>query len=1037
MSTFCPHCGNPQKRPGRRFCSNCGAPLNNDLSDQTIVQQATMPQATVRPASERPAPERTLAGDRTLGGPTPDLAGVSLLIRSPEQPPRTFPLNKLRLTIGRAPGNDLMLNYLTVSGHHARLDFSDGAYQITDLHSTNGTVVNGQRITPDVPHSLVNGDVVRIGDPQGNSISLTYQDERSRSPDRHTMMVNTSMFAAVGIISLILGRDPQCQIPLPSPQVSRQHARLDRGPQGDVLTDLNSTNGTFVNGQRITSQQLRPGDAIQIGPFRLSYTAGGLAPSAQVGLVRLDARNLSREVIDRKTGKPKLILNDVTFSIQPGEFVAVVGGSGAGKSTLMKALNGQVRATNGQVLLNGDDFYAHQDQYRSMMGYVPQQDIVHRDLTVESALRYAARLRLPPDTRPQEIERRIDDALERLDILDKKKDVVSTLSGGQLKRVNIAVEMLADPDLFFLDEPSSGLDPGTEKKLMYDMQRVSDAGKTVILITHATDNVGLCDHVAFLGYGGKLVFFGPPQEALKFFGVQSFADIYLKLIKPADVDCWQQQFSSSPLHQQYVQKRMAFQAQPRALAEKGKAPGLGLIGNVRQFSILTRRYFELVSRSKFSLFILLAVMPLIGLMMLLVSRPFWLTGKYDSVCERAGIVTAADWQDDPDAVDRCIDYRLRLDMLPQSVCEDAGIVEAGSWDSLGAVQACERYVDENGIARNPNASYVVANRAQTLLFIMAFACVLLGIFGAAFEIIKEQAIFMRERMINLRLWPYLMSKFVVLGGFSFVQGFSLLLVIGLGVRLPVHSLLLPAAVELYISLLLAIWASIALGLWISSFADNNSAVYIILPILIIHIIFAGAFFDLNPITETISYVTITRWSLDAMGASTRLNTLNELSRSRVIPDIEQEMSITQDVPELGETQTISYTVPLGAGPITCNCAITDTETLPPPLELPPEQVATCMCLTTELVETSRTVTDTMTYTTPIDSQSRFDFQLGFECTESVTRTVAGGEVETIAVLDKPCTQMRLFQNWGILAGFTVGFHVLAALTLKLKERRTH
>ncbi|MBN1934927.1 MAG: FHA domain-containing protein [Anaerolineae bacterium] len=970
--------------------------------------------------------------------PSPGLPGVSLLIRWSGHPPRTYPVDKQCLTIGRALDNGLVLNCPIVSGHHARLDFRNGVYQITDLRSTNGTAVNGLRIAPEQPHPLVNGDVVRIGDPQGNSISLTYQDERSQSPDRHTMMVNTSMFATVGIISLILGRDPQCQIPLPSPQVSRQHARLDRGPQGDVLTDLNSTNSTFVNGQRITSRQLQPGDIIQIGPFRLSYTAAGLAPSAQVGLVRLDARNLSREVQDRKTGKPKLILNDVTFSIQPGEFVAVVGGSGAGKSTLMKALNGQVRATSGQVLLNGDDFYARFDQYRSMIGYVPQQDIVHRDLTVESALRYAARLRLPPDMQPREIERRIDDALERLDILDKKKDAVSTLSGGQLKRVNIAVEMLADPDLFFLDEPSSGLDPGTEKKLMYDMQRVSDSGKTVILITHATDNVGLCDHVVFLGYGGKLVFFGPPQEALAFFQAESFADIYLKLNKPVDVDRWQQQFSSSPLHQQYVQKRIVSQMQPLVPSEKTKAPRLGLIGNLRQFLILTQRYFELVSRSKFSLFILLAVMPIIGLMMLLVAKPFWLTGKYDPVCEKAGIVSnAVGWKDDPGVVERCIDYRLRQDMLPKEVCQDAGVVEADGWDSLDAVVACEQYLEQNDIARNPNASYVVANRAQTLLFIMAFACVLLGIFGAAFELIKEQAIFLRERMINLSLWPYLMSKFVVLGGFSFVQGFSLLLVIGLGVRLPEHSLFLPAAVELYISLLLAIWASIALGLWISSFADQNSAVYIILPILIIHIIFAGAFFDLNEVTEVISYATITRWSLNAMGASTQLNTLNELSQSRVIPDIEQEMSLTQDVPELGKTQTITYTVPLGAGPIACNCAITDTEALPPPVALPPDQMATCVCLTTELIETSRTVTETMAYTTPLDSKSQFDFQLGFECTDLVTQTASDGQVEQVAVLDKACTQRRLFQNWGILLGFTVGFHVLAAITLKIKERRTY
>jgi hypothetical protein len=290
-------------------------------------------------------------------------------------------------------------------------------------------------------------------------------------------------------------------------------------------------------------------------------------------------------------------------------------------------------------------------------------------------------------------------------------------------------------------------------------------------------------------------------------------------------------------------------------------------------------------------------------------------------------------------------------------------------------------------------------------------------------------------MVNLKLIPYLMSKFVVLGGFSFIQGLALLVVIALGVRLPDHALLLPAPIEIYITLLLTIWAAISMGLWISSFADSNSAVYIILPILIVHIIFAGAFFDLNEVTEIISYGTITRWSLNNMGASARLNILNELHLSRVRPDIKKEVSLTQDgVPELGETRTITYTVPMTGDPISCNCAITDTAQLPEIPSLPPEQSATCICITTEMTETSKTITETVSFTDPLDSQSKFDFQLGFECTDAVREMDQDGNERQAIVLDEDCTKIRLFENWGILFGFTAGFQVLSVITLKLKER---
>src|SRR5205085_8747402 len=300
-----------------------------------------------------------------------------------------------------------------------------------------------------------------------------------------------------------------------------------------TLRDIGSTNGTFVNGQRISQHTLVPGDVIQIGAFKLVYDGDSLDQYDQRGALRIDARNLSRMVASGRASR--LILKDVSLSIEPREFVALVGGSGTGKSTLMNALSGYAQATGGHVLVNGDDYYRNFDAYRTVLGYVPQDDIIHRTLPVDRALRYAAQLRLPADTAGAEIGQRITRVLDDVEMTPHRDKLVENLSGGQRKRVSIGAELLADPSLFFLDEPTSGLDPGLEKKMMYTLRRLADSGRTVILVTHATANITQCDHVAFMS-DGRMVFFGPPAEALPFFNVTSgdFADIYTKLEGMAD-----------------------------------------------------------------------------------------------------------------------------------------------------------------------------------------------------------------------------------------------------------------------------------------------------------------------------------------------------------------------------------------------------------------------------------------------------------------------------------------------------------------------
>lgn len=677
-----------------------------------------------------------------------------------------------------------------------------------------------------------------------------------------------------------IGRDAANPLRLDHPTVSRRHAQVQRTAQGHTIRDLGSSNGVYVNGQRVGRiVPLQPGDVVQIGPFKLVYSQNGFAPYSPNGNYRLDGISLRRVVA---TGSPlsprrwlpgqvantqKLILNDVTLSVYPREFVALVGGSGAGKSTLMNALSGFAPA-QGQVLINGDDLYANFDAYRSILGYVPQQDIIHGQLTVASALHYAARLRLP-DLTPAEVEQRVGAVLAQVELAPFADRQISRLSGGQRKRVSIAVELLADPGLFFLDEPSSGLDPGLERKLMHTLRQLADDGRTIVLVTHATANIHLCTHVAFMA-DGRLAYFGPPKAAAAFFGGSDFAEIYNRLSQPLDTpenpipiglkvhyqqlvarkgkppspsEFWEQAFRASPHYQSNVAARTQSiggsppPAAPSASTTQARANWLA------QFWTLTQRYFTLVSRDWTSLFTLLLVMPLIGLLLLLMAGPHDLVGR------------------EPAAVQREIQEQI-----------------------------AEKEADERpGVADEQfQASHVTTGAAQKLLFMLALAAGLLGVFAAAYEIVAEEGVYRRERMVNLKIVPYLLSKIVVLGGFALLQCLLLLLVVGGKVEYPAQGIFLPAPVEMFITLFLSALAGISLGLAISAAVrSSGTVIYVILLVLFVQILFAGAIFELPGPARPLSYLTTTRWTLEALGSTVDLPDLERRDVSCVAFENEQ------------------------------------------------------------------------------------------------------------------------------------------------------
>jgi len=414
------------------------------------------------------------------------------------------------LTLGRDPTNDIVVEADTVSRRHASLVRRDGEWEIIDLGSTNGLQsLAGRRVERAV---LRDGERLLVGQsvelqfsrgapsaPPAPSIAPCPSAAGPASPPRPP----TREIALPSDVPLVLGRGEQADLVLAHPQVSKNHARITRRGGRYVVEDLRSTSGTYVNGQPVRAHPLREGDELRVGSSRLILRENKLQVLDEAGNLRLDAFHLSREV-----GKGRVILSDVSLSILPREFVAIVGGSGSGKTTLLNALCGFQPASTGRVLLNGVDLYQSFSAYRNELGYVPQDDIIHRDLPVMRALNYAAALRMPRDTSEFERRQRVQEVLHQLDIHSCWDRPMKQLSGGQRKRVSMGVELLTRPSLFFLDEATSGLDPGTEAQLMRLLRRLADEGRTVVLVTHATKNVMMCDKVVFLARGGHLAYFG-------------------------------------------------------------------------------------------------------------------------------------------------------------------------------------------------------------------------------------------------------------------------------------------------------------------------------------------------------------------------------------------------------------------------------------------------------------------------------------------------------------------------------------------------
>ncbi len=545
-----------------------------------------------------------------------------------------FELTKDLHRLGRNPEKaDLIVpetnNWMMVSGCQASFTKEGTNYRIYDgdqvKPSSNRLFLNNNLITPKKGLLLQDGMEISIGIVIGNYITITYANPNNNQPLKPLTKTSISLKNK----SVVIGRDPQANLFLDAPTVSRCHAIIDSNNQEQYILSDRSTNGVFVNGQKVTGQAvLSKGSMIRIGPYTLIVQGDNLVIADTGDNIRLDAKNLRRVVKD-KQGKNITLLTDISFPINPGQFVVIIGGSGAGKSTLMRTLLGLEPVDNGIVELNGEDLRKNVNIYRNLIGYVPQYDIVHANLTVKEVLYYAAKLRLPPDINILEESEKV---LKQIELKERENTLVKNLSGGQLKRVSMGVELLADPKLFFLDEPTSGLDPGLDKKMMELLKSLSQEGRTIILVTHTTLNIHLCDRLVFLGKGGNLCYFGPPQEAITFFGLKSknFADIYVHLEDKNKVEEEAERFRNDPnFYDQYISQYLV-QASPQTARKSN--PKKVKRSFLQQFSILSQRYFQLLLRDPLNIGLSLVTAPL-GIIAMRIALsdiiPFNLTDEND------------------------------------------------------------------------------------------------------------------------------------------------------------------------------------------------------------------------------------------------------------------------------------------------------------------------------------------------------------------------------------------------------------------------
>ncbi|WP_449481425.1 FHA domain-containing protein [Streptomyces avidinii] len=778
---------------------------------------------------------------------------------------RTWTLDPSRsYSLGRDPQGDVVIDDARVSWRHATIAWNGRGWGIEDHGSTNGTYVRGAR----VQHAeLVPGTPVHLGNatdgprlnpvagaaaaapvpqpaaaqqspghgyaqqapaqPQQQAWEQQVQQPLPQQPAQQAPAFpqqqaqqaqpfpqqqggagspgygdhrSPTTFHQLALGHVIrIGRALENELVVSDLQVSRNHAEFHSMPGGRFeIRDLGSHNGTYVNGQPLAKSGtalLGPNDIVGVGHSTFRIVGDRLEEFVDTGDVSFSARHLTVTVDGGKQ-----ILKDVTFGVPEKSLIGVIGPSGSGKSTLLKALTGYRPANEGDVLYDNRNLYKQFAELRQRIGLVPQDDILHKELKVSTALKYAAKLRFPGDTAESERAARINEVLGELKLDIHKDKKITSLSGGQRKRVSVALELLTKPSLIFLDEPTSGLDPGMDRDVMQLLRGLADDGRTVLVVTHSVAELAICDKLLVMAPGGSVAYFGPPDDALNFFGYSTWADVFSAFESYRDYD-WAGRWKGSQHYQLYAADIDAVapqSVQPAVQQTRPPKPqGWG-----SQLWTLMRRYVSVIASDK----------GFIGLMLIL-----------PAVLGVVSVVIPAK-------------FGLAPPVAPSRFNGDAG----------------------------------------TIMLILAVGMCFSGAANSVRELIKERVIYERERATGLSRSAYLVSKVIVLGVITAIQG---VIICGIGFYprdLPAEGLLMPPAVEICLSVIALGFTSMMFGLVISSLVKTaEKTMPLLVMFAIVQVVFTGILFQVydSPGLEQFAWLMPSRWAIAAAGTTLNLGVL--------------------------------------------------------------------------------------------------------------------------------------------------------------------
>ncbi len=643
----------------------------------------------------------------------------TLTVYVPGREPAVHELESDRVTIGSGADQDVVIAASFVARHHLFLSLEGGRAVLEPVPAGLLAVVTVQGRPLTTPTELGTPDYFRIeGVASGEVVTVVYEPATEALG---ALAERVIVAPREGVLTV--GSAEGSDVGAGNPVLAPAHAQIVFGDGQVTLRDVGGL--TTLDGQSVSSDAPFPeGTTASMGNVRIRRDNGALVvrevgagvvlgtrrarrlPDEFIaaldgrGGVGLEARNLRRTVGDGQT-----ILDDVSLHILPRQFVVLVGLSGSGKSTLLNALSGTHPADSGEVLVDGVPLYEERERFRSAIGFVPQRDIVHMDLTPFEALDYAARLRLPAGTSEADRHARVDSVLADLGMTERRDVRISRLSGGQIKRVSIGVELISQPQLLFLDEPTSGLDPVTETELMQLLRRLSDQGRTVVVITHATKNVMLADRVIFMVPGGRMAWFGPPADALTYFarhggedyrarGQMEFDEIYAVLQDPdhGSAEDWQHRYRGDEAHRQYVREPLDRAGEPERRSAGARIAAVRGAHALGQLVTVSARNWRLMTRDRFALLLILVAAPLLA----------------------------------------------SLDFL---------ITERDMFSPLSG-----------------NAGRIVTNTNTIIVNAM-----LVGALAQMREVIKDREIYRRESLVGLHAFPYLLSKVWIAAAFALYQ----------------------------------------------------------------------------------------------------------------------------------------------------------------------------------------------------------------------------------------------------------------------------